>query len=389
MNFLRAFILISVGVVMMIIGIVGCANARYAGVEVTTTMEAFSPSTETPGQSQTPGPTATIPSGTGSQATTEPPISATDSASSESTPSAGATTNHVVQPGETLYSIARNYGIPVHELVRSNNILNPNHISAGTVLLIPPPNCDNGFTGDGCPPQNQTATATPTASPIPSSIDNFQADNTEQTVEAGAGNEVGSTTNGTNPPPIVTSENREIQVVVPENMTLGESAEVILRFNPEGIDGPIGEPGGSPEAPTAPNFETEFGQIRYYRDYNLFAVARLDSPGFNYSPSADVRRIVRPGEEVVYFWSIQPTEAEDQTFIISLWLEYEPGNPDLPPLTDGLNWGHAFEVEVRQTIFGLSASAERSISTVIGTGGIIPFFLGVLPLFRRKEQEEE
>ena len=44
---------------------------------------------------------------------------------------------YTVQPGDTLYSIARLYGSIIQAIVDANNILNPNLIYPGSVILIP------------------------------------------------------------------------------------------------------------------------------------------------------------------------------------------------------------------------------------------------------------
>jgi len=44
---------------------------------------------------------------------------------------------HVVQPGETLSSIAAAYGVSVAELIEANHIQNPDLIRPGEVLFIP------------------------------------------------------------------------------------------------------------------------------------------------------------------------------------------------------------------------------------------------------------
>lgn len=49
----------------------------------------------------------------------------------------GATTTHVVQPGDTLALIARRYGVSVEEVARLNRLANPNLIYVGQSLLIP------------------------------------------------------------------------------------------------------------------------------------------------------------------------------------------------------------------------------------------------------------
>jgi LysM repeat protein len=47
------------------------------------------------------------------------------------------TQQYTVQPGDTLYRIAQRFGVTVDEIVRLNNISDPNLIFPGQVLLIP------------------------------------------------------------------------------------------------------------------------------------------------------------------------------------------------------------------------------------------------------------
>lgn len=46
---------------------------------------------------------------------------------------------HVVQPGENLTKIAQQYNISVQAIMQANNLINPNYIQAGQVLVIPAP----------------------------------------------------------------------------------------------------------------------------------------------------------------------------------------------------------------------------------------------------------
>lgn len=46
-------------------------------------------------------------------------------------------TQHTVQPGENLTTIAQKYGITIDAIIAINDIPNPNRITAGTVLQIP------------------------------------------------------------------------------------------------------------------------------------------------------------------------------------------------------------------------------------------------------------
>lgn len=51
--------------------------------------------------------------------------------------SAGETVTHVVQPGENLFRIALNYGTTVEAVAAANGIINPNLVYAGQKLTIP------------------------------------------------------------------------------------------------------------------------------------------------------------------------------------------------------------------------------------------------------------
>jgi LysM repeat protein len=46
-------------------------------------------------------------------------------------------TVHIVQAGDTMYSIARRYGVTVTEIANANGIVNPNYIYVGQRLIIP------------------------------------------------------------------------------------------------------------------------------------------------------------------------------------------------------------------------------------------------------------
>ena len=49
----------------------------------------------------------------------------------------GATGKYTIKPGDTLSGIAQEFGITVEELVKLNNITDPNQIQAGQVLTVP------------------------------------------------------------------------------------------------------------------------------------------------------------------------------------------------------------------------------------------------------------
>jgi LysM repeat protein len=47
-------------------------------------------------------------------------------------------TTYTVQPGDTLFSIARQFGVTVQAVVEANNLANPDSLSVGQQLVIPP-----------------------------------------------------------------------------------------------------------------------------------------------------------------------------------------------------------------------------------------------------------
>lgn len=57
-----------------------------------------------------------------------------------SIPVTGAQTIHVVRSGETLFQIARQYTVSVDDIIAANELLDPNRLSVGQELVIPPAN---------------------------------------------------------------------------------------------------------------------------------------------------------------------------------------------------------------------------------------------------------
>jgi LysM repeat protein len=107
-------------------------------------------------------PTAT-PGGPGGTSATPPvlveitPVNSPTPAPPSPTPGpVGAPVTYKIQPGDSLSSIAQKFGVTVDDIVKANNIENPNEIYAGQEIIIPPPK--PGGTG-------QTTEATPTKAP--------------------------------------------------------------------------------------------------------------------------------------------------------------------------------------------------------------------------------
>lgn len=74
-----------------------------------------------------------------------------------------ADTTYVIQPGDSLFRIALQFGVTVDDIVQANNIVNPNLIIAGQELVIP--GVAGPATGQPVPPPAATAPAGPTTPP--------------------------------------------------------------------------------------------------------------------------------------------------------------------------------------------------------------------------------
>jgi hypothetical protein len=85
--------------------------------------------------------------------------------------------------------------------------------------------------------------------------------------------------------------------------------------------------------------------------YLIYAIARIDSAGFNIAPSSDMKQPVRKGKENIWVWSISPLEGERQNLVISMWLSYEPINPqETAPRPDDSLWASSFDINVTDTL---------------------------------------
>lgn len=59
---------------------------------------------------------------------------------------------YVVQPGDTLYSIAQRFGVSPQSIMQANGITNPNAIFAGRTIMIPRPTPPGPFPPFPFPP---------------------------------------------------------------------------------------------------------------------------------------------------------------------------------------------------------------------------------------------
>lgn len=78
----------------------------------------------------------------GSDESSSTQLGATTTLAATTTTEAGELRKYVVQPGESLFAIAQKFNLSAPALVEVNKIKNPDRVSAGTELLLPP---SNGF----------------------------------------------------------------------------------------------------------------------------------------------------------------------------------------------------------------------------------------------------
>jgi LysM repeat protein len=117
----------------------GCIHFTY---DETTPLPASlsATSTPTPTLSEQPAVTHTIGAVTvcpTSSSTSTPVVTVTEPAPTVTSAAATEGRYHVVQPGETLFSIGLRYGMTVEDLAAANNLLDPTSLQVGQRLLIP------------------------------------------------------------------------------------------------------------------------------------------------------------------------------------------------------------------------------------------------------------
>jgi len=78
---------------------------------------------------------------------TLPPLRTTVAAATTLPPTTTTVpTEYIVQKGDSLTSIAKQFGVTVAQLVAANNIQNADHIEEGQRLTIPPPTAPSSTT---------------------------------------------------------------------------------------------------------------------------------------------------------------------------------------------------------------------------------------------------
>lgn len=115
------------------------ATETWARATATAAAAAAETPTEEPSPTVQPTVAPTTPPTAAAATPTSPPPTPTPEPEVAPTtaPVSSGPQTYVVQPGDTLYSIARRYGMNYQDLAAHNGIVNPHRIQAGQVLRIP------------------------------------------------------------------------------------------------------------------------------------------------------------------------------------------------------------------------------------------------------------
>lgn len=265
---------------------------------------------------------------------------------------------HPVQAGETLFTIARRYGVSPAALCVANELPNCNIIGAGQMLWIP--------AGSTTPPPTGTLTPTPEGT-------------TETPVSP--------------PPPAMPSPTpwppMRVDVEWPKRMAVDRSDSIRLLLLPSGGPAPaivvvtpghtavvvsVTPPAGTPGVPVADTFGPE------YRGY---AAAHLVGAAFDVSPlTTESQSLDQP--EIVWEWNILPKKAGPQVVNVDIVFQWKPvgGGGEIIPRQI---WRQQLQITVTEPLI---AKGQLSLLTVIsgflGSGLSIPWLYEKIAESRRK-----
>lgn len=302
---------------------------------------------------------------------------------------------HTVRANEYLYCIGRAYGVLPQAIAEASSISLNSIIFIGQELMIPDMPWVDMMPGPTCIPQfSSPYSLTPTPTTL-AGITSDKNQNNANHFKAGKDHTIkfvfpkesmeGTDLQSISPivmttPDPPTAETRIVQVVLPKQMHVGESSQVKLTFNPETGQSTIlvttsapGTPALATNTPDSLRTEQTSGPVKIpdvFDKYRIFADARLDAAGFNYSPHENIEQEIVLDRDLTWRWSIKPQDADAQALIISLRLVFKPRTEEIPPRPDQEVWSDAFPIDVTrnmfQNLFGAQANFFAAFSLISG-----------------------
>lgn len=114
-----------------------------------------------------------------------------------------------------------------------------------------------------------------------------------------------------------------------------------------------------------------------FDNYDIFAIARLDTVGFTYSPmEADSQPVIK-GAPITWHWSIKPLDVGQQELNISLRLQFKPKPNNVEPPKDRQIWIYPFTVNVQKPLF------DGITGVITAIGGVITLITTSFPIWDR------
>jgi hypothetical protein len=153
-------------------------------------------------------------------------------------------------------------------------------------------------------------------------------------------------------------EKRIVEIEWPPRIRLGESDVIRLSLIPS-LD-------GYTITTEYPEHQTITQTVNLTRPggYELFAIARMDGVGFNYSPHGDQVQYVPPGEPLHWRWSLKPETSGLQRISIILKLRWRPLKGDLAGIREVAVYTTSLDVQVI-SFFGLT-QAQALLTGLVG-----------------------
>jgi hypothetical protein len=129
-------------------------------------------------------------------------------------------------------------------------------------------------------------------------------------------------------------EPRQVALEWSPAMEQGESAVVVLAFNPDtgqisATLQPTSLPAAEEPAESGVITDTQIIEVKHIPEYDVRAAAALDGVGFAISPAGEQVRLVTPGEPLEWRWTITPSRTGTQRLNVVLAMRWSPrGDPD-------------------------------------------------------------
>ncbi len=273
---------------------------------------------------------------------------------------------YVIKPGDTLVTISNRFEVSVQELAEVNDIINPNKIAVGQVIMIP-----DQEAATAVPPTN---TPEPTSPPV---VVPTETDNGEE---------------GTAVPPEDLAPTGRLELTHPLQMVVAESGVITVEIIADPALAEIGE--HEPHVTGVVRIDASYddGERAFYEQtVALFPLmsAELNAPAFDVFPSggSNVRlpRVISTTLPAVWSWDIIAT-TPGQAQVITLNLYKEPDTEaGIPILTQSIS--RSIPVSAKSRWSQLVDGLADNVLLLLGTGGPLGLLLAYLTYRATRENE--